>query len=506
MTRMPEAIANDESTFRSVVEGLREGVAVLDTDDLAIRYANPALLRLLGRELAEIVGTPLTDLVDANDVERTLELARTAAAGRVEVEMRAKDGTVTPVVISFTRLEDGTGSWLALSTFNLTGQHELVRLDRERLERVGRRKDEFIAMLGHELRNPLAPLRHVAELLRSPELGKSGPTLDELTEVVHRQVDHMARLISDLLDIGRTTTGRLPVRPQQIRIADVVLASVESIAPQLARRRHQLRRECPELALLELDGDPVRLTQMLTNLLSNAVKFTPEGGTIDLTVRADGRWLSIMVKDDGIGIPADEIDAVFEPFYQAAGSTLDRTLGGLGVGLSLVRGIVELHGGHVTASSDGPSTGSTFEVRLPGVRRSEPPPLVVVDTPVASKLSVLVIDDNEDAARMLALLLERRGCRVDVGFLGGDGLEMTSRQKYDLAFVDIGLPDLDGYAFANRVAGTNACPRHLVALTGYGQAEDRARALAAGFHEHVVKPLSPKQLDDLLAAASTSRD
>jgi PAS domain S-box-containing protein len=501
MTRPSELLVQNEPGFRSVIEGLREGVAVLDTDDLAIHYANPALLRLLGRDLAEVRGLPLVDLVDANDVERTLELARTAAAGRVEVELRAKDGTIVPVALSVTRVEDDYGSWLALSIFNLTGQHELMRRERERLERIGRRKDEFIAMLGHELRNPLAPLRHVAELLRAPDLGTSGPTLAELTDVVHRQVDHMARLVADLLDIGRTTSGRLPVRPQRTRLADVVLAAVESVAPQLARRGHTLRRDCPDLEQLELDGDTVRLTQMLTNLLSNAIKYTPDGGVIDLIVRTDGRWLSIVVKDDGIGIAADELDAVFEPFYQA-GASLDRALGGLGIGLSLVRGIVELHGGIVTASSDGSGRGSAFEVRLPGVRRSDAPPPPAVAEPLSTALSVLVIDDNEDAARMLAMLLERRGCHVDVCFLGGDGLAMAQREKYDLAFVDIGLPDLDGYSLAGKIAGSDGCPRHLVALTGYGQAEDRARALAAGFHEHVVKPLSPKRLDELLATAA----
>lgn len=488
----------------ALVEALPEGVGILDAADLTVRYANPALSRLFGRAADELLGRPLCDFVDPEDVPRTLELTR--VQGRIEILLRVPGGTLAPVALSATRTESDQGAVLAVSAFDLSGQFELMRRERDQLERIGRRKDEFIAMLGHELRNPLAPLRHAAELFGDAARGAPGPTIEDLTALVHRQVDHMARLIADLLEIGRSTTGRLPVHPQRMRVTEILVASIESTASLFHRRGHTLVRDVDEADELELDADPVRLTQLMTNLLDNAAKYTPENGRVYLSCREQDRWLTITVRDEGVGLTPEELEPIFEPFYQA-GTSLDRSSGGLGVGLALARAIAELHGGTLRAHSEGPGRGSAFEVRLPGVRRIviERRVAVAATLPALGRpLDVLVIDDNEDAARMLALLLERRGCRVDLGFRGADGLTRVAEQRYDLAFVDIGLPDIDGYVFAAKVAGDPQCPTHLIALTGYGQPEDRARALAAGFHEHVVKPLSPKRLDELLASASRS--
>jgi signal transduction histidine kinase len=488
----------------ALVEALPEGVGILDAIDLTVRYANPALSRLLGRTSDELIGRPLCDFIDPEDVARTLELTR--VQGRIEILLRVPGGTLAPVALSATRTESDRGPVLAVSAFDLSAQFELMRRERDQLERIGRRKDEFIAMLGHELRNPLAPLRHAAEVFGDAARGVPGPTVEELTALVHRQVDHMARLIADLLEIGRSTTGRLPVHPQRMRVSEILVPSIESTAALLQRRHHTLVRDVAEADELELDADPVRLTQLVTNLLDNAAKYTAEGGRIELSCREHDRWLTINVRDEGVGIAAEELEPIFEPFYQA-GASLDRSSGGLGVGLALARAIAELHGGTLQARSEGPGRGSTFEVRLPGVRRivSERRVDVASSAPRRGRpLDVLVIDDNEDAARMLALLLERRGCRVDLGFRGAEGIARVAAQRYDLAFVDIGLPDIDGYVFAERIANEAHCPTHLIALTGYGQPEDRARALAAGFHEHVVKPLSPKRLDEIVAIAGAA--
>lgn len=486
----------------ALVDALPEGVGILDATDLTVRYANPALSRLFGRAADELVGRPLCDFIDPEDVPRALELTR--VQGRIEILVRVPGGTLAPVALSANRTESEHGAVLAVSAFDLSAQFELMRRERDQLERIGRRKDEFIAMLGHELRNPLAPLRHAAELFGDAARGAPGPTIEELTALVHRQVDHMARLIADLLEIGRSTTGRLPIHPQRMRVSEILVASIESTAAVFHRRDHTLVSDVAEADELELDADPVRLTQMVTNLLDNAAKYTPEHGRIDLSCHEQDRWLTISVRDEGVGLTPEELEPIFEPFYQA-GTSLDRASGGLGVGLALARAIAELHGGTLRARSEGPGRGSAFEVRLPGVRRivSERRVDIATSAPTSGRpLDVLVIDDNEDAARMLALLLERRGCRVDLGFRGAEGLTRVAARRYDLAFIDIGLPDIDGYVFAARVATDARCPAHLIALTGYGQPEDRARALAAGFHEHVVKPLSPKRLDEILAEAS----
>ncbi len=501
------ATASDGGAFRLVIDQLREGIATLAVEDFTVQYANHAMLRMLGRSESEVVGVPLTAFLDADDGAGIVELAQASAAGRLEVDLVAADGSRTPAALSLTRIETATGSLLGVSAFNLTGQHEQMRQQRERFELMGRRKDEFIAMLGHELRNPLAPLRHAAELLESAGQGDAGISLPDITLLMRRQVDHMARLVADLLDIGRASSGRIMVRREPTRIAEVIDAALESTMRLAQRRSHMLVHDRGTTRGLVLDADPVRLTQVITNLLSNAIKYTPECGRIELRCVLDGDSLRLQVTDDGRGIAAADLEQIFEPFYQA-GATLDRGAGGLGVGLAMVRRIVELHGGTVAAASPGIGAGATFEVRLPGARRERTTGSVAVAAPEAGLgapgLRILVIDDNEDAARMLALLLEGRGCAADAVFLGNDGLKMLAQHTYDLAFVDIGLPDLDGYGFARQIAGTSACPQHLIALTGYGQSEDRRRALEAGFHEHLVKPLTPQRLDEILGEARSS--
>lgn len=487
-----------------IVEHMCEGVAVLSGEDLRIGYANPALLELLGGSKDQILGRDLRDFVAGDDAKRIGEPLQPGECRHLDVVLSNAGGEDRLVSLTVALRPMAQGPAIVVTAFDLGDRHARMHRDRERLRTAGRRKDEFIAMLGHELRNPLAPLRHAAELLENAEReGTTADSLPAITQLIRRQVDHMARLIADLLDIGRTTSGRLRLRREPTRLADVLDTAIESTARLASRRHNQFVRTCPDGGDVVLDADPVRLTQVVTNLLSNAIKYSGDGGAITLACAVEGEWLRLEVSDDGCGIASDELEAIFEPFYQTDAS-LDRTAGGLGVGLALVRRIVELHGGTVVAHSDGLGRGARFVVRLPGVRHEPLPrsPTPVPIDPPPPGLRVLVVDDNEDAAVMLALLLTRRGCTVDTAVLGQQGLALMLSKPYDLAIVDIGLPDIDGYAVAQSVVATGHCPARLVALTGYGQADDRARALAAGFHEHVVKPLTPRQLDLILGQAA----
>lgn len=488
-----------------IVEHMCEGVAVLSGSSLIIDYANPALLELLGREAHDVLGHDVREFLTGDDVRRIGEPLQAGECRHLDVSLPTHGGDDRLLSLTLAERSLVSGPAIVLTAFDLGDRHARMHRDRERLRTAGRRKDEFIAMLGHELRNPLAPLRHAAELLEAAGRDGDPDSLPAITQLIRRQVDHMARLVADLLDIGRTTSGRLRLRREPTRLTDVLDTALESTARLASRRHNHLVRVCPEPNDVVVDADPVRLTQVVTNLLSNAIKYSGESGTVTLDCRIDGDWLELVVADDGCGIAHDELEAIFEPFYQTDAS-LDRTAGGLGVGLALVRRIVELHGGTVVAHSDGLGRGARFVVRLPGVRR-EPPPRSPTPVPVSGApagLRVLVVDDNEDAAVMLGILLTRRGCSVDTAVLGKQGLELMLANDYDLAIVDIGLPDVDGYTVAQSVVATGRCPSRLVALTGYGQAEDRARALSAGFHEHVVKPLTPKQLDLILNQAANT--
>ena len=369
----------------------------------------------------------------------------------------------------------------------------------EALREASRRKDEFLAMLAHELRNPLAPLSVAAELLTRHRLDET--RLRNTGEVVDRQVRHMTALVDDLLDVSRVTRGLVVIAETPQDIQAVVAAAVEQVRPLIDAQQHRLSIVVPPRPTT-VSGDAKRLVQIVSNLLLNAAKYTPRGGHIRLSVEVDGDLVRICVRDNGIGIPREVQPRIFELFAQAERSP-DRSQGGLGLGLALVKSLVELHRGSVTCFSEGVGLGSCFTVAL--ARVAEPPAVSPAQGPprkirtASPGLDVLVVDDNADAAEMLRLLLEGAGHRVRVEHEPAGALAQAAAHAPDAGLIDIGLPGMDGYELVRRFRSTGATAAAVyVALTGYGQAADRSRALAAGFDEHLVKPADPERLLSLL--------
>ena len=381
-----------------------------------------------------------------------------------------------------------------------------------RLREEHDRKDEFLAMLAHELRNPLAPITMAAAVLRHPATRPEAQR--PLLDTIHRQVAQMSRLIEDLLDVSRVSRGRIGLRLARVDLREVVQAAVEAVQPLTSARRHQLTVSVPDAALV-VEGDSTRLTQVLSNLLNNAAKYTDAGGRIALSLRRQGEQAVVEVADDGVGIPQALLERIFDLFMQAP-AALDRAHGGLGIGLTLVRKLVELHGGRVAAESEGQGRGSTFRVSLPlAPSRQRPLPVEEPEDAIrmagAASLRILVVDDNRDAADSLAEMLRLRGHVVVVAYSAEQALAAVAPDRaaevgaaaFQLIVLDLGLPGMDGFTLAATLRARLPAVR-LVALTGYGSEQDRTRTRESGFDEHQVKPLSERDLDAVLRRAGTA--
>jgi PAS domain S-box-containing protein len=372
------------------------------------------------------------------------------------------------------------------------------------LRETDQRKDEFLATLAHELRNPLAPIRQATMISMSP--GASEEQKRWSHEVITRQVQHMSVLLDDLLDISRITRGTLELRTEMTDLATIVDAAVETSRPIIDSKHHTLRLDLPAEPL-RLAADPLRMAQVLSNLLTNAAKYTDPRGTIQLRATADDKTVEISVTDSGIGLPRDALSAVFTMFSQVR-STQDRSEGGLGIGLALARGVVELHGGTIEALSAGPGQGSQFIVRIPLRIVSGLPntTATTIATQATRSRRVLIADDNRDAAESLAMLLQMDGHVVTVVHDGEQALAKIEEMRPEVALLDIGMPELDGYEVARRVRfDTRIRNMFLIAVTGWGQESDKARAAAAGFDLHFTKPVEPQKLIDLLGGELRTR-
>jgi signal transduction histidine kinase/CheY-like chemotaxis protein len=378
--------------------------------------------------------------------------------------------------------------------------HLAERLKNEQaLRSADRRKDEFLATLGHELRNPLAPISNSLEIMKLSGAFDTART-QQAGEVMTRQIHHLNRLVDDLLEVSRITRGVIEVRKEPLDLASIVKAAIETSRPVLDNLRHELAIELGPDAMF-VGGDPVRLTQVFANLLNNAAKYTNHGGRISITTRREGGEAVISVKDNGIGIAPNALSQVFDMFMQVDRSTR-RSQGGLGIGLTLVRSLVAMHGGTVEARSEGPGLGSEFVVRLPLLsdqfasterqRRMKPLP----------SRRILIVDDSRDGGESLATLLRVLGAEVALAHSGRHALECVDTYRPDVVLLDIGMPGMDGYEVARRIRA-NPENRHisLIALTGWGQDEDRRRSVAAGFDHHLVKPADIEQLRQLLTVA-----
>jgi len=484
-----------------MLDTMNEGVSVWDAGGV-IAYTNPAQDVMFGYEPDELVGKPTAVLLAGPRVEAeqtvsdVLERLRRSGSWSGEFATSKKDGSTFVTSVRITGLEfSGTPHWLCVQqdiTEQKHAEEDRIRLfnleqtARAEAEAASRSKDEFLAMLGHELRNPLAPIVTALELIRVRGVMGISKELD----IIERQLRYVVRLVDDLLDVSRITRGKIVLKKLPLDVTSVVTKAVEIASPLLEQRRSELTIDVPPGLIVE--ADEVRLAQVLANLLTNAAKFTDAGGRIRLSGARDGDDVVLRVTDNGIGIPRELLPRVFDLFTQGP----RRSEGGLGIGLTLVRSLVEKHGGTVSATSEGRGLGSEFVVRLPATSPQENEvELSHGQRPrhrVGRRQNVLVVDDNRDAADTLAELLTAYGHEVRTAHDGLQALAVIPTFKPEIAVLDLGLPVMDGYELAMRLR--KLVPVRLIALTGYGQEHDHVKSRASGFEYHLVKPVDPFEL------------
>jgi PAS domain S-box-containing protein len=474
--------------------------AVIATDAQArVTFMNPVAATLIGRDLVETTDRPLAEIFALYD-EPTGEpvpdplSAVLAAEGEVrtitQAMLRRADGQQIPIEASAApiRLSGGVLSGFVLSFRDVTAQRQA---ERDRFE-ADRRMDEFLAILAHELRNPLAPIRNAMQIMRLAEGDLATAAASRV--IVERQLKHLTRLIDDLMDVSRITQGKFELRRDLVALSAVLQIGVEIARPQLEAKQHPLQIELPGEGLYLL-ADLNRLAQVFANLLENASKYSPAGTPIRIEATATEREIVVRVVDQGIGIPAEMLERIFDLFTQVDRSG-NGTLEGLGIGLTLVRRIVQLHAGSVIAESAGRDAGSSFTVRLPRATlmpHPDTPSEPIPQHPATRMLRILVVDDNRDAANTLATMLRLDGHDVRAVHDGAAALATGDTFHPDLVLLDIGMPVVDGYAAARLIRKRPwGKQTHLVALTGWGQDADRRKAFAAGFHDHLVKPAAPE--------------
>lgn len=495
-----------EKELADFLENSVEGLHRVGADG-SILWANRAELNMLGYRWEEYIGHHIAEFhADGPVIEDILtKLKAGETLYDYPARLKCKDGSIKHVRLhSNACFENGELRYTRCFTRDATERHERDKAYAEReellaeLSRANHAKDEFLAMLGHELRNPLAPISVALELMRM----RRDDTTKHEQAIIARQVKHMTRLVDDLLDLSRITRGRLELQVSEIDLSNMVAKAIEMASPLLEQRNHQLKVDIAQN--LCMNGDSVRLAQAVANLLNNAARYTADGGQIVLTARQENEdWLCISIKDNGEGISEERLAKIFELFYQGTQS-LERAKGGLGIGLSIVKSIVELHGGRVEAKSPGAGFGSEFVLKLPisalAVMRSHSIADQVTDVnAVICKRRILLVDDNVDAATTLGKLLESNGHEVAVFSDPIAALSAAQHFNPEIAILDIGLPVINGYELAGRLrAALGSQPCRLIALTGYGQETDKAKSQSAGFNHHLVKPIDTDQLVRLL--------
>ncbi len=498
-SRKAELAVRDARTQLQTVTDLSAAGMARCSRDLRYVWVNPQLAEWVGRPVAEIVGQPIRDVIGEEAFRTFLPHYEAVLSGRrVEHEHKVDlpNGDIRWISAVYVPMfePDGTvDGWVAVMT-NITQRKrlELALLDADR------RKDEFLAVLAHELRNPLAPMRNALEILHLRTPGE--PHLDRARAIIDRQLLHLSRLVDDLLDLSRVTQGRIQLQRTRVAVSVVVAHAVEASTPIVEESGHHLEVSIPSEPII-LEGDITRLAQIIGNLLNNAAKYTPPGGRIKVTVAREQDDVRIDVEDTGIGIPEDMLPHIFDMFVQVNPS-LDRTQSGLGIGLTLVSRLAAMHGGRVEVRSAGLGKGSTFSVRLPVALDSFGEHLESVEPSAPTpRRRVLIVDDNVDAAESLSMLLNTLGHDTRLAHDGEQALDVVQAFKPDVVLLDIGLPRVNGYEVARRIRRMSLGEGpHLIALTGWGQAEDRRRAKEAGFDHHVTKPVELSVLSGLLAS------
>jgi PAS domain S-box-containing protein len=497
------------------------GLLLSDADGLLLR-ANATACRWLGFTAPELAGiVRIQDLMTAgarlfHHTHCQPMLHSRGSVGELQIDLRHRDGSRLPMLVNIVRRESGGESrdeWaLFLASERQSYERELrsaraaaeealeARRDAERrlqdlntaLSAADRRKDEFLATLSHELRNPLAPMRSALEVLK---LRRDGHVDARLLSVFDRQLHHLTHLVDDLMEVSRITQDKMQLRREPLDLSALVRAAVCDTAGLMEHARHRLDVDLPAGPLM-IDADPTRINQVIVNLLTNAAKYTPDGGRIALVLDVEDGAARLTVRDNGIGLPAHALATVFDMFSQLE-PALVRSRGGLGIGLSLVKGIVELHGGTIAAASEGEGRGSSFTVRLPLAPAAELAAPIESVAPAPAR--ILVVDDNTDAADMLLMALELFGCEVRAAHTAHAALDVAREFAPEVALLDIGLPDLTGYELARRLRATeHGRTMRLIAATGWGQEKDRQQAFDAGFDHHLTKPIDFDRLRSAL--------
>ena len=498
--------------YRLLVGSVRDYAVFLMDPEGRVASWHAGAERLLGYREEEILGHPAARFFTPDEVEQGVpeqELKTALEQGRASDDRWhvRKDGTYFFASGITTPVRDETGALLGFGKVmrdrtDWKRMEEELRNRAEALARADQEKDEFLAVLAHELRNPLAPIFYALQILEQED----SSLRRHARSIVERQVHRLARLIDDLLDINRVSTGKIELRREPVPLSSIVEHAAEMARPLFEGRRQHFSVSLPPDEVW-LDADAARLEQVVANLLNNAAKFTGDGGAISLDAERPDDYIIVRVKDNGTGIPPDLLPHIFDLFKQGSRS-LDRPQGGLGIGLTLARQLVEMHGGSIEAHSRGPGLGSEFAIRLPVLSRAAEPvarPEAAAGSP-ARPLRVLVVDDNEDTAEMMSLLLRLEGHEVEVAHSGPSALEAAAAHRPDVIVLDIGLPGLDGFQVAERLRQDPAMKEvMLIAASGYGQEADRRRSWEAGFDHHLVKPVDPDEIQRLLVEAAEGR-
>jgi PAS domain S-box-containing protein len=506
--RQEERLKQSEERSRLLIEGVKDyGIFMLDPQGRVSSW-NAGAERIKGYKAEDIIGESFSRFYTEEDLasgkpERELELARNQGSTKDEGWRMRKDGSRFWAQVVITSLYDQHGT--------LRGFAKVIRDASEQkriavLEEEGRHIQEFLAMLAHELRNPLAPIRNAATIMNSTAVTAS--QLSWCREVIDRQVAHLARLVEDLLDVSRITTGKIKVDKEPLDINFVLTRAIESSRAMLEAKQQSLEVSITKEPMRVL-GDVTRLEQVILNLLNNATKYTPEGGRIRVSAETEDAHAVIRVRDNGIGMPHKLLGKVFDLFMQGD-RALDRSEGGLGIGLSLVRRIVFLHGGKVEAASAGVDQGSEFTVWLPLLRQEQGEQAAAIEQdqkPTNESIRrVLVVDDNRDSAESLAMLLRLLGHEVTTALDGPAALSFIDQHRPEILLLDIGLPGMNGYEVAKKIRSSAALDHILlIAMTGYGQEKDRHRAMEAGFDDHVVKPVAVSTLTEIISRTPVRR-
>jgi len=496
--RAAEDLRRQREELRLVTDTMPAGVVRVSAD-LRYVWVNRVFASWVGKAFAEIIGRPVGEVIGEDDWRELRPLVERALRGeRVEYERCARFAAGERWIYSVmepTRDPSGTPNGVVAVVSDIHDR----KLMEETLRQAERRKDEFLATLAHELRNPLAPIRNAVAILGKKDA--LDPELSWSREVIERQVEQMSRLIDDLLDIARIAGGKLLIRKERMPLERAIDMALETSRPHINAAGHSLSVLLPS-ERVTVEADPARLAQVFSNLLNNAARYTERHGEIALTAQVDGEEVVVSVQDNGIGFRPEVGERLFEPFSQLTRSN-ERSHGGLGIGLSLVQGIVALHGGSVEARSRGPGQGAEFLVRLPLPKHTDPTqeakPVVQAkpQTPIAG-VKVLVADDNRDAADSLQRILSLYGYQVEVAYDGTAAIRLDGAFRPKVAVLDIGMPGANGFEVARSIRETRGEGVKLIALTGWGQEGDRRRAMEAGFDYHLTKPVDPGALNDLL--------